>query len=648
MSAFGCQLQIVLTALAEAEIASLIDAVDIERPLSRSKLEQVAHRSGGNPQFALDLAALAKHSSFNEELPESAEAAALARLDALPEKTGNLLRQLSVLGSRFHPDTVPWLGPEVGRVFAAGLPLVYTPMLDVDHDGFFCFLQPLLRDAAYATLSFKSRRRLHAAVAANMEKVGKDSSQVAATLSLHYEAAGNVEQTWRYAHIAAKSAEEAYAFVEAANLYQRALAAAATLATVSRAQHEEVALAQAWAWYRADEFRKALDAYAAVRKRFLGDRLVEAQALLKLSIVEHKIGGLQESMRWAEEAHGVLEHDPSPEARRLAIKANSWRAVVLKDRGRAAEALQLAEQTIREASEVHDTETLAESHYVIGCLLGIAGDAGAEAAMLVALEASRQCGNRAWATRMLSTLGNIQQWQGRWDEAMRYYEEAREESRQTGNVVDEAIFRLNIAEILIDRGELEEAEATLRQTMLIWKSAEYRFFLGVCHLLLGRLSLRAGRASEALWHLDQARAIVIEVGAEPEAIEIDVRRAEGSALQGRAETALAIANETFARTDMTEVVAKLSPVLYRICGYALSAQGKMAEANAMLEQGLVVARERKDRFEILLSLHALRQAAKAQNRPIPESRGAELDQLTRELRIVKFPVTPLDGALAPP
>ena len=50
------------------------------------------------------------------------------------------------------------------------------------------------------------------------------------SLSLHYSRRGEFRQVWRYATIAAKRAEGAFAHVEAAALYSRALEAGRQLA----------------------------------------------------------------------------------------------------------------------------------------------------------------------------------------------------------------------------------------------------------------------------------------------------------------------------------------------------------------------------------------------------------------------------------
>ena len=51
--------------------------------LPRHVLEVVAQRSGGNPQFLRDLLRSAIESGGTAGLPDSAEAAAMARIDAL-------------------------------------------------------------------------------------------------------------------------------------------------------------------------------------------------------------------------------------------------------------------------------------------------------------------------------------------------------------------------------------------------------------------------------------------------------------------------------------------------------------------------------------------------------------------------------------
>ena len=62
-----------------------------------------SQRSGGNPQFLRDLLRAAIESGGVGGLPDSAEAAAMARIDALAPEDRALVRRAAVFGLTFHP-----------------------------------------------------------------------------------------------------------------------------------------------------------------------------------------------------------------------------------------------------------------------------------------------------------------------------------------------------------------------------------------------------------------------------------------------------------------------------------------------------------------------------------------------------------------
>jgi tetratricopeptide (TPR) repeat protein len=242
---------------------------------------------------------------------------------------------------------------------------------------------------------------------------------------------------------------------------------------------------------------------------------------------------------------------------------------------------------------------------VMGWAYAALGKEGAEAMMLKSLDAHRRSGNRVRLASILSNLGGTCYWEGRWDDAMSYYERGRDESLKLGNLVNAAAASMNIAEILTDRGEHAEAEATLQDTLPVWKSSEYRYFLGACHWLLGRVSLRANRIDEALARFAQARALLTEVGAEHEVTDLDARLAECHLLKNEPEKALALAEEILAREDTSGAIARLVPPLNRVRGYAMLLLADSFGAREAFETSLAAARERNERFEIALTLNAL-------------------------------------------
>src|SRR5205814_9330812 len=186
---------------------------------------------------------------------------------------------------------VAWFDGEEG--FLAPTPSVWariSDLFDEEPDGYLRFRRSLLRDAAYQGLPYKLRRKLHGIAATRLEEEVDYPDDIANVLSLHYFEAAEYKATWRYAMVAAKRAEGAYANVEAAGLYVRALEAGRNLPDVDKTELVAAHRALGDAWYRAGEFRKASSAYTDARALVAGEALVDADLLIKLSRVEAKLG----------------------------------------------------------------------------------------------------------------------------------------------------------------------------------------------------------------------------------------------------------------------------------------------------------------------------------------------------------------------
>ena len=192
----------------------------------------------------------------------------------------------------------------------------------------------------------------------------------------------------------------------------------------------------------------------------------------------------------------------------------------------------------------------------------------------------------------------------------------------------------------LHRGEHTEAESTLQKTLPVWKSSEYRYFQGACHWMLGRVSLRANRLDEALSRFAEAKKMLAEVGAEAEVQDVDARVAECRMLKGDADGALAAADEVLGRTASADAIERLKPQLNRVRGYAMLLQSDPFGAREAFEASLAIARERKERFEIALTLNALAELDRLEGVEPPEEMVEESRSILAAFKVRALPPVP--------
>jgi predicted negative regulator of RcsB-dependent stress response len=170
-----------------------------------------------------------------------------------------------------------------------------------------------------------------------------------------------------------------------------------------------------------------------------------------------------------------------------------------------------------------------------------------------------------------------------------------------GDTVGAALARVNVAEILCDRGEWVEAETMLQQTLPLWRASQHHYYLGACLHFLGRVSMCRGRFDEAMSRLEESKASFVHVGAEQEVSRIDARIAECRVAMGDTDSALELARSMLQRASDANGVAKVVPLLERVQAHALIRQGDLWGARDALDASLAAARERRDIFELTLT-----------------------------------------------
>ena len=446
-------------------------------------------RAQGNPLF---LTHLLQGGADEGAIPGTIRNVLLARLDRLPPAERAALQAASVAGQRFLPPLVAQLcgGPVAldearrrGLVHADGDELVFS--------------HALIRDAAYASLLHSSRRDLHARAA---------------------DWYATRDPVLRAEHLErAEDARAAQAFLEASRAMAAALRPehALSLATRGAKLASDDAVAHAL-WRQAGELARDLGhAGEAV------DAFTRAVALAaderERCIASVDLASAYRMSSAVREGFAALD-DAEPIAERLGLARERARIAYLRgslhfargEREQCAEqhrrALAFAHEAGDDACEAQASSGLADAMYASGRLIS----AQAAFERCVALCARRGDARFALMNRLMFAL--IDHYRGRPAQALAEMEAVRAESREIGHRVAEVMADECAGMVLSATGRDEEALPVIERSLALARAISSRRFVAFDLDLLARVEMRLGRREAAKAHLDEAWAVLQDVG----------------------------------------------------------------------------------------------------------------------------------------
>ncbi|GAA3157314.1 hypothetical protein GCM10010466_55220 [Planomonospora alba] len=222
-----------LSGLAPEAVAELVRATCV-REVDAEAVESIVERTRGNPFFVretvrlLDAEAVSDRATAAEVIsgvPSGVRDVLRRRISRLPAGAQQILLQAAVIGRDVDVDVLVDVAGDEDAVVEAVEAALLAGLVTEPGPGRVRFDHDLMRDTIYSDASRLRRSRLHAAVAAVIER--RTPSDVAA-LAHHYDAAGTAETAVKavhYARLAAEQAERRFAHREAATLWEQAIAA---------------------------------------------------------------------------------------------------------------------------------------------------------------------------------------------------------------------------------------------------------------------------------------------------------------------------------------------------------------------------------------------------------------------------------------
>jgi DNA-binding NarL/FixJ family response regulator len=413
--------RIELSPLPDADVIDLVRARGAG-DLATDGLRAVVDRAAGNAFFAEELldAGLADARSA---LPETLADLLLVRLDRLDDDARAVVRAAACSGGRV-----------ADRLLAAVVDLPRGRFDDairsaIDHKVLaqvggdsYGFRHALLAEAVHDDLLPGERRRINHAYLDALTADGAHGS--AAEIAMHAAAAGQDTRAFVASVEAGESAVRVTGYDEAAHHYEQAL----DLLDAAPEGTDVVGLvvAAADAWMTSGHLLRALALVNDHLAQLRPDASMQDRARLLISIGSMAFLAERdaEAAAASEEALWIVGDERSV----LRARAEALRSLVLGDAMRDAEALEIGEHALAMAEELGASEVVAEVTVTLARVLARTGGAD--------LDKSRQ-----------------------------RYDELIASSRAAGDVMGELRGLHNLAFVLFNAGELDDAESAFRAAM---------------------------------------------------------------------------------------------------------------------------------------------------------------------------------------
>jgi class 3 adenylate cyclase/tetratricopeptide (TPR) repeat protein len=569
---------------ADAALELVLAAAGESSGLRPADWQHLVERAGGNPLFAIELAAAARDQGSADALADSVESLVTSRIDRLAARDRLLLREGSVQGAIVDVDLLAEaLDDDTVRSADRWRPLDDFVVAD---NGVLRFRHAIHQHVAYEGLSYRRRREMHGRVArAIRRRWSEPPESVVGLLSTHYSRAGEHDSAWEFSVRAGDDARSKYAHVEAAEFYARALDAARHLATVEDVAIAAVAESLGDVRDLTSEYDRAKDAYATARKHLDETSPQQAELLRKAGRVLEREGRYTTALRYFSRALKALEE--------LGVTTSSTRAALFAAygavryrQGRLREASEWAGRAIVEGEAAKELPALAHAYLLMGLCLEDLGDPRRFDYRTRALPLYEQLDDQVGLADALTNLGAFLVADGKLEEARQVIERSVQARQRAGDIIGEAGCINNLGEVLIAQGRAHEARGYLQHAARIVRSASYKMATAIVLCSLGRAELMDGDVDSGAALIDEATDLAVEINAAFLANEFRVRKLQALVETGYNDPATALMQDLAPLGDTEQLEQQFTVVLPRLDAWLALRRGDVDHAAACVQLAL--------------------------------------------------------------
>jgi ATP/maltotriose-dependent transcriptional regulator MalT len=288
--------------------------------------------------------------------------------------------------------------------------------------------------------------------------------------------------------------------------------------------------------------------------------------------------------------------------------------------GHPRKAIALAELAVEEGRRVDELVGLTNAYTALDASYQLLGSPEKAVHEWMSLEIYTRLGNTRACGIIEYNLGVQAYADGRWSEAVDLYTRAQDDCLRAGDRPNAAIAAANLGELLVSRGDLDEAERALTDARRVLRSTGRIPFALFAETQLARCALEGGDIARAAESLERIAAEAAGVDHSGIVLEVAIYRALADERAGRAEAALA-GIDAAAEAGGEEAALYAAPV-ERVRAACLVSLGRLDEARVALVEALEAAHAQGLLYEQLLVRRARAELAGDESTRAEELREA--------------------------
>lgn len=441
--------RVALHRLSDDDVRDMIEEwTGRDPPLSLTRL--VARHTEGNPLFVVEMlkhldetGALALRQEWHGPitladvgLPEGIRHLIGRRLERLGLTTRRLLTIGAVIGREFRLSDIEALVDVGEDAVLDAMDEALTASIvteEVGAPGNFSFTHTLIREALYTSITAARRVRLHHRIAGALEQQLSPSESRVAELAYHFGQAAvykSADKAVEYAARAGDHAATALAFENAAHWYDVALRAmdfvTSNTDATTTTKRSELHVKRGRSFFAVGEWAPAKNAFEAAAS-LLGPAEHEkrAELLVRLAEAAFWLMDVPALRKFAAEAQALADRAGRDD---LWADAQAWMASAMVSDGDVLAAIQMDREAIARAGGIRSFG-LARTPLTL-YWAGLSGEAIQQGVQ--AVETARAAEDPAFLLYALQHLGLGLSGAGRFDDALRVFDEARTFGRRCG------------------------------------------------------------------------------------------------------------------------------------------------------------------------------------------------------------------------